>query len=115
MFILDDRQIVSSRIDGDRLYSAVCEQFRHPLLDGLLESASDPFVYLAQLGQAKHVQLMPHESLDDVLLQVLLLPWPFFTSNLFQLNSHVVEAHCQLRRVVWQLSEGGLFSTTSTG
>ena len=80
VFILDDRQIVSSHIDGGRLYSAVCEQIQHPILGVYLaqrfESATDPFVYLAQLGQAKHLQLMLVESLDDVMLQLFFVLRP---------------------------------------
>ena len=118
---LSDSQIVSSHIDADRLSdSELPHRWRQAVQRCLraipTSTAGRPFgvrhrFQLAQLGQAKHVQLMPRESVDDVLLQRSLLLSPIFTSNHLQLNSHVVEANCQLRRVVRQLSARGLFST----
>jgi len=86
-------------MEGAIRYVGISKQVPHPVRDGLWELGSEPFVYLAQLGQAEHVQVMHRERLGDVSLQGSLLCSPIFTSNLLQLNSNVVEAHCQLRRV----------------
>ena len=112
VMLLDDHAYLPDDRDVKRNLPsyAIDQQVLDPICDRLVQLGIKLSVYLAQLGQAKHVQLMPQESMDDVLIQGGLFPFPIFTTNLVQLDAHVVETDCHLGRVVWQLSEGSLFN-----
>ena len=109
-YLPGNRDVVSVLKKRNLPSYAIDQQVLDPICNRLVQFGIKLSVYLAQLGQAKHVQLMPQESMDDVLLQGGPFLFPIFTTNLVQLDAHVVETDCHLGRVVWQLSEGSLFN-----